>query len=190
MVDRASDNLNFTCREVSLEVCGVILCVPQTELQEAEEIQVFVFCAVVLQDDSVNLAFIVNRNESLKSCFYIILGSCDDCVSKTVAAAVGIQLSLCRLPSRVPYGITIFNIVVTTTGIQRAVVVTVSGDTHQFCIFVERVSAGRIGDQAEEILRSKIVDPWQRCAWGFDDIFFSGVIKVSKFHDYPPQKKQ
>ena len=103
-------------------------------------------------------------------------------VAKAMMALVGIERRLGRLPARVPDGIAVLDVVVASVLIERRIVITVTGQTQKFCIFVEAVSAAGVGNQRKEVLRSQIVDPRKRSLRACDDILFFRIIKMSKLH--------
>lgn len=77
-----------------------------------------------------------------------------------MSAFVGIQLRAGWHESRVPDGSVIIDIVIFSVGIVWNIVVAVTGNAEQLGIFVEAVTSAGVGDQAEKVLGSEIIDPW------------------------------
>ena len=105
-----------------------------------------------------------------------------------MSAFIGIQLCAGWHKSRIPDSSVIINIVILSIGIIWNVIVAVAGDAEQFGIFIEAVASAGVGDQAEKVLGSKIVNPWQRGAWSGDDVLTGFVVEMSEFHINPPLK--
>ena len=107
-------------------------------------------------------------------------------VAKTMAAFIGIQRSAGRHTAWVPDGVTVLYVVILSVGIYRNVIVAVAGDAKELGILIEAVAAAGIGNQGEEILRTKVVDPGKRCVRGSNDVFFPFIVKMSEIHGGPP----
>ena len=73
MVNGGSFNLYFAGREVTLEVRGIVFCIPETELNEAEEIEILIRIRCIRKSDTVNFAVIIDRNKRFLLCCYAIL---------------------------------------------------------------------------------------------------------------------
>ena len=135
------------------------------------------------QCDPVDFAGIRNRNKGQQLRLYAILPAGDHCIAQTVTAFIIVQRGLRWLPARVPYGITIFNVIVASTLIGWTIIVAVAGQTKQLGIFIEGIAAGGIRNQAEEILCAKIIDPGKGCSGSFNDVFLCRIVKMTEFHD-------
>lgn len=72
-----------------------------------------------------------------------------------MAALVGVQFSLRRLPAGVPYGISVLNVQIFTVDVGRYVIITITGQTQQLCIFIESISAAGVGYQTENSLQPR-----------------------------------
>jgi hypothetical protein len=70
-----------------------------------------------------------------------------------------------------------------TVHVQRRVIVAVAGQAAHPGIPVKAVTARRVGDQTEEVLAAKVVDPGQGRLRGGDDVFLVPVIKISELHN-------
>ena len=154
VIDGAADDLDLAGGEIPLEVRLVVLRIPETEFDEAEEVNAFGRNTLISQRDAVDLTGIADRHEGLEGRFELLFLCTDHRISETVMAFVCIEWRLGRLPARVPDAVPILDIVVATALIERTVVITIPGDAEELRILVEGVSAGRVGDQAEEIVRS------------------------------------
>ena len=77
-------------------------------------------------------------------------------------ALIAVEISLGGLPPGIPDGISIFYIYVLSVSVVRNVVVAVTGDPEQPCIFIEGIASAGIGNQCEEVLVSEVIDPGKR----------------------------
>ena len=141
MIDRAADHLDLARREVPLEVRLIVLRIPETELDEAEEVNASGLCTIISQGDTVDLTGIVHRHEGLELRLELILPAGDDGIAEAVTALIGIKCRLCRLPARIPDAVAILYIVVASTLVERTVVVAVAGETEELRIFIEGVAS-------------------------------------------------
>ena len=182
MVDRAADHLDLARREVPLEVRLIVLRVPETELDEAEEVNASGRHTIISQGDAVDLTGVVHRHEGLELRLELILPACDDGIAETVTTLIRIKRSLRRLPARIPDAVAILDIVVAATLVERTVVVTVAGETQEFRILIEGVASCRVRDETEEVPGPEVVDPWERGLRSRDDIFSLCVIEMTEFH--------
>ena len=182
VVDLAVQNLDFADGVITLEVGTVIHSIPETELDEAEEVDVFCLIRVVGQRDSGELTAVLQRNEDFLSGRESILASFYNGISQTVPAAVAVQFGLHRLPARVPDCVAVLNIIVVSVTVRRCVVVAVAGQPQKAVIPAESISAGGIGNQTEEIMAAQIVDPGQGSPGVSDHIFLMMVVEVSVLH--------
>ena len=69
-----------------------------------------------------------------------------------MTALISIQLCLHWRPARVPDRTVLIDIELTSTHINRYVVVTVTSDSSKTSVFVEGISSGSVGNQGEEPL--------------------------------------
>ena len=182
MIDRAADHLDLAGREVPLEVRLIVLRIPETELDEAEEVNASGLCTIISQGDAVDLTGIGHRHEGLELRLELILAAGDDGIAETMAALIGIKCGLRRLPARIPDGVPILYIVVASALIERTVVVAVAGETEELRIFIEGVASCSVRDKTEEVPGSEVVDPWERGLRSRDDIFSLCVIEMTEFH--------
>jgi hypothetical protein len=97
-------------------------------------------------------------------------------------ALVAVKFSLARFPARRPNGIFIFDIEIPATTIHGYIIVSVPGDTPELCVFIKRISTGRVRYQRKKIFVAQIVYPGPgRGGIGYD-IFPVTIIKKSVFH--------
>ena len=182
VIDGRSVDLNLTGGEVTLEVSHIIHSIPQTELYIRKYREFFWSITLVCKRQFVDLTTASDRYESGQFCLQLIPGAAERRITHSMMAFVGIQIGLCWHPSRIPDGVILLNIVVMSIAVIRNIVVTITCQTKKLRIFIETVTSACIGNQREKILGSQIVDPWEWSLWGCDDIFFSGIIKISVFH--------
>ena len=98
VVDGRSVDLNFADAVVSLEVGAVVVCIPEAELHEGKELEVFCLVCGVLERDVIEEGIVIGGNEHGLLCSNAVLASLEDAVAHAVAAAVAVQLGLHRLP--------------------------------------------------------------------------------------------
>ena len=103
-----------------------------------------------------------------------------------MAAFIAVQLCLGGLPAGVPDIVSIFNIDVFAVGVIWLVIIAVTCDPQQACVLIEGITAAGIGDQAEKVLVSQIIDPGKRGPGCRDHIFTARVIKITEFHILTP----
>ncbi len=65
--------------------------------------------------------------------------------------------------------------------VHRHIIVAIAGDAAELSVFIERIAAGRIRDQREEILVAQIVDPRPRSLRIGNHILAACVIKMTVF---------
>ncbi len=182
VINGAADNLNFTDGEVSLEVGHIIVCVPETELNEAEKLKALLCVGSVCKGNLVKLAGAAHRyHRGLGSLDTALFGS-DLGITETVTALIRIKLSLDGLPCDAPNIVVIVYVEVTSACIGGYVVVAITGKSEQSCILVEAVTAGSVGEQSEEVLTAEIVDPRVRCIGTSYAIFTGRIVKKTVFH--------
>ena len=97
-------------------------------------------------------------------------------------ALIGVQRSLCRLPSRIPDRPFIGDVVILAIGIIGDIIVTITGDAEHLRVFIEAVTAACIGYDREKIITSKVIDPGKWRFRGSNHIFSCRVIKIAEFH--------
>ena len=95
-----------------------------------------------------------------------------------MAALVGVELRLGRLPAGIPEGVAFLNIEVLAVAIERHVIVAVAGEAQKLCILIEGIASTGVGNQGEELVASEVVDPGKRSPGSRDDIFPVGVIEI------------
>ena len=187
--DGRAFDLYFAGVEVSLEVGGVILCIPQTPLDEGEQLDGLCLAALVLQNQALDLAVVVLRYEESHFSRDVVLLAGDYGIAHAVTAGVSIQISLYRRPARRPYGLAVLDVEVTAAHIYRYIVVAITGDSAETGILIEVIAAGSVGNQREELLCAEVVDPRVRGLRILNDVFLVCVIKIAKFHGETPFRK-
>ena len=183
VVDGTRLHLHLAGGEVALEVGAVVYSVPQAELHIAEHVQLPGTIAAVGQGQAVQLAGVALGDEQLLPGGHTVLFALHNGVAQTVAAAVTVQRGLGGLPARVPHGVAVLDIDPVAVHVQRGVIVAVAGQAAHPGVPVKAVTARRVGDQTEEVLAAKVVDPGQGRLRGGDDVFLVPVIKISELHN-------
>ena len=134
------------------------------------------------QDQTVDLAGFFQRHKSSKLRLDFVFRSSKTAVTKSMTAFITVKLCFDRLPGGCPDCIAMPDKVIAAICVSRNIVVAIACQAKQLCIFIEAVSSACVGNQREEILISKIVDPRKWSGRRCDHIFFLLVIKKSKFH--------
>ena len=183
VVDDPRLHLHLAGGKVALEVGAVVHGVPQAELHIAEHVKLPGAVAAVGQGQAVQLAGVALGDEQLLPGGHTVLFALHNGVAQTVAAAVTVQRGLGGLPTRVPHGVAVLDVDAVTVHVQRRVIVAVAGQAAHPGIPVKAVTARRVGDQTEEVLAAKVVDPGQGRLRGGDDVFLVPVIKISELHN-------
>ena len=147
MIDRRTFDLNTACGEVSLEVCAVILCIPEAPLSDRENREALSFCAFVCKYYLLNFTVVVLGNEECNFSLKAVLLTLDDGVAHTVAALIFVKFGLNRRPAGIPDRAVVVDVEITAAHIQRYVVVTVTCDSSESRVHVEAVAACSVGDQ-------------------------------------------
>ena len=122
------------------------------------------------------------RDEEKHACPQPVFLACYAGVSHSVPALVEIERGTARLPARRPDGTVVIDVEISSSGIHRNPVVTVTQDSPVACVPAEAVASGRGRDQGEEILSPEIVYPGP---WGCrirDDELAGAVIEMSVNH--------
>ena len=105
-----------------------------------------------------------------------------DGVVHAVAALVGVEWRLDRLPSGAPHGAAVVDVEVAAACIHGHAVVAVAGDAAELGVLVEAITAGGVTYEGEKILVSEIVYPGPRSARVGDDVLACLVVEMSVFH--------
>ena len=98
--------------------------------------------APVGQGDTVDLPGVVTGTKAVHLRLQtVLLAGFDHGIAQAVAALIAVQLRLSGLPAGIPYGLAVFDIIVTSAGIHGQFVVAVAGQTEKLGILVEGVAA-------------------------------------------------
>ena len=186
MVDDGILHLYTAGGEITLEIVGVILCIPQTPLCKGEQGEGLLGVALVGENDLLNLAVVILRHKEGDLGLQTVLLAGDDGVAHTVTALVSIQLGLDGRPAGIPDGSVVIDIEITAAHIDGNIVITISGNSAETGILIEGVTSGSVGDQGKETLCAQIVDPRVRGPGRCDDVFAACVIEETKFHSDSP----
>ena len=183
MIDGTFHHFHLAGGKVALEIGAVVHGIPQAELHIAEHVQRAGGSGLVFQRQPVDLTGIAPGHEQLLSGRNAVFFALQDRVAKTVAAGVTVQFRLGGLPARVPDGAAIVDVDAVAVHVQRGIVVAVAGQAAHPGVPVKAVTARCVGDQTEEVLTAKVVDPGQGRLRGGDDVFLILVIKISELHN-------
>ena len=168
--------------KVSLKILHIVICIPEAPFHIREKGKVLRPAGMIGNLKLRDFTGIVYRHKGKNRSFNIILCGMKAAVTDAVAAFIAVELGVGRLPAGIPDLGSIFYIEILPVVIIGNIVVTVSGETEQFCIFIETVAAACIGNQRKEVRVSEVVDPGKRCSGGRNDIFPMIIIEISKFH--------
>ena len=147
VIDHGTVYFDTAGREVTLEVVGVVLRIPQTPLCKREEGKGLLGGTFVGQHDLLHFAVEILRNEEGYLSAQVIFLTLDDGITHTMAALVRIQLGLYRRPAGIPDGAVLIDVEITSAHIDGNVVITITSDTAQAGILVERITSGSVGNQ-------------------------------------------
>ena len=179
VVDRRTFYLNFSCREIALEVFHVSGCIPQAPFCKREYLERFHFFGIIFERHLLHLSPSVERNEEEYTCLHTIFTTRDTGIIHTMAALVAVEWGFTRFPTRIPDGIAFLDVEVTSAIIHRNPIVAITGDATELGILIERITTGCIGDEREEILVAQIVDPRPWSLWICNHVLAIGVIKMT-----------
>ena len=181
MIDNRTIHLNLSGREVSLEVLHIGSCIPKAPLRKRPKLEAFCFRRGIAEGHLLNLTPCMKRDEEEDACLKTILRTCNARIAHSMAALIEIKRSLAWLPSRRPYCTVVIDIEISSAVVHRDSVITVSCDSAELSVLVERISTGSIGNQREEVLVTEVVYPRPRGLGVCDDIFAGSVIKMSEY---------
>ena len=182
MVDGIGSDFHFTGRKIALEIGSVIHGVPKAEFGIRENINfLFLFPDVGNCYPAEQTGF-TTRHQHLLCSQNALLFAFKNRIAQPVAAAIGIDVSLHRLPGDIPDLACRFQVNMEAVLIQRAGIIAVAGNAAQARILIKAVAASRIGDKRKKILAAEIVNPGKRRFWSLNNIFALFVIKISELH--------
>ena len=178
--------LHLSQSVVALEVGGVVLRVPQAELDEAVQAQLLFFAAFVGQLHAGDLSAETAGNHHGLLGLHAVLGGGDGGVAGTDAALIAVQLGLGGLPAGIPHGAVVIDVEVVSASIGGHVVVAVTGEAQQAGILAEGIAAGGVAHQGEEIFAAQIVDPGAGGVRPGDDKLAASIIEITVAHVLVP----
>jgi len=144
VIDDPVFNLHFSGGEVALEVCLVVMCVPEAPLHEREQADALRHPAVVAEGDSLHLTGVAQRNEEEHVGPQAVLFRTNPGVTHAMMTGVVFHIGLHRFPARRPDSSVIIDIEILASVIRRHIVVPVAGDTAKTCITVKAVTPGSV----------------------------------------------
>src|SRR5450759_4526029 len=184
VVDDAVLHLHLADGVVALEVGGVVLGVPEAELDGAEEGELRRLSPFVRYPDPPDLHGLPAGDEVERFRADALVPRRDDGIAKAVTAGVALQLALGRLPAGAPEvarGV-VAEVDVPAAHVERRVVVPIARQPAETGVAVEGVAARRVRDDPEVFLAAKVVDPWKRRVRTRDDVLAPFVVEVAEAH--------
>ena len=179
-------DLDLAGGQIPLEVLLVVIRVPQAPFHIREYLDLSGFAGLVGDPEQHQLAGVVQGDHIHQACFNPVLLSGKTAVAHAMAAFIAVQLCLGGLPAGIPDIVPFFNIDVFAVGVIRLVIIAVTCDPQQAGVLIKRITAAGIGDQAEKVPVSQIIDPGKRGPGCRDYIFTARVIKITEFHILTP----
>ena len=184
VIDDPVHNLDLAGAEIALEVGGVILGVPETELDTGENGEPGRFFAAVGHLEFPDLQRFAHRHKITRLRLNLVTARTDDGIAHAVAAFVPVQFGPRGLPGGrpKPAGIVVAEIEVASAKIERGIVVAVARQAAQAGVPVKGIAAGGVRDEAEIGFAAEVIDPRQRGVGLGDDVFPFIVVEMSKTH--------
>ena len=184
VVDDPVHNFDLAGAEIALEVRGVVLRIPETELDARKNRKLRGFAAPVRHREFPDFQRFAERHEIGGLRLDFVATRTDGSVAHAVAAFVLVEFGARRLPRWRPelVGVVVADIEVAPADIKRRVVVAVAGQAAEARVAVKRVAARSVGDEAEIGFAAEIIDPRQRGVGLGDDVFALLVVKMSVLH--------
>ena len=139
--------LYFARVEVALEVCGVVVCVPQAPFNKTCEFQRLFLTALVGDCHFLNFAVKILRNKELNRRFNAVLFARDYRITQAVTAFVFVKLGFYGAPTGIPNSIAVLDVEIPSAHINGNVVVTITRNAAQTRVLVKTIAARRVGNQ-------------------------------------------
>ncbi len=175
-------HLHLAGGQIALEVGAVVHRVPEAELHKGEELHGFPVFRAVFYRQLYQQTPLTPGDEEALGREEAVLFPLNAGVAQAVAAAVGVQFGLHRLPAGIPDRIPVLYVDVEALLIRRAVVVAVTGDSAQARVFIKAIAPRRVGEQGEKIFAAQVVDPGKGRPGRGDDVLPPEGVKVSELH--------
>jgi hypothetical protein len=184
VVDHAVLDQDFARGQVALEVRGVVLGIPQAELHSPEQRHAGGRRPVVGDPRPPHLERLSGRHQVGGLHADPATARGDDGVPEAVAAGVAVELTLGRLPARVPVvlGVVVADIQEAAANVERGVVVAVPDQPPEPGVAEERIPAGGVGQEGDVVVAAQVVDPRQRRVGAGDDVFPALIVEVAVSH--------
>jgi len=163
VIDDAADDFDLAGAEVALEIRGVVLRVPEAELDAGKYGKPGRTAAAVGDPEFPDLKRFTQRHEVGGLRLDLAIAGADDRVTQAMAALVAIQLAARGLPRWRPEFTVgaVAEIQVTPAIIERGVVVAIARQPAQPGVAIERIAAGCVGDNPEIGFAAQVIDPRQ-----------------------------
>ena len=186
VVDGAALDLHLAGGKVALEVGGVVLGVPQAELDEAVQGHVLLGGGLVGQLHAGHQGVHAPGHEGELLRRKAVLFAGDAGVAQAVAALIAVQLGLHGHPAGGPQAAAVIDVEILAARVGGHVVVAIAGDAQHAGVLVEAVAAAGVAHQGEEGLAAQIVDPGRGGVRAGDDVLPRQVVEVAVLHGEPP----
>ena len=187
VVDDAVLHLDLADRVVPLEVRGVVLRIPEAELDGAEEREACRLSPLVRQASAPHLQGLALRDEVQRLDADAVIARRDHGVAEAVTARVLLQLALRGLPAGAPViaGRVVADVEIPPTDVERCVVVAIARQAAEPGVAEEGVPARGVRDDPEVFLAAEVVDPREGRVGSGDDVLASDVVEMPVAHGNP-----
>ena len=180
-------DLDLADRQVALVVGLVVLRVPQAELDEREERDRLRRVGGVGDRDLLDLGGLADGHEEQRLDRDAAALARDARVAEAVPRLEVVQVRLDRQPRRGPHVAAVVDVEVPAAGVRGDVVVAVPREAAHLGVAVERVAAGLVRDEREELLGPQVVDPRIGRVRRLDDVLACLVVKLAVPHGLAPR---
>ncbi len=185
VIDDFVFDLHLPDAEIALEVGGIVLGVPETELNQGKGRNRSRREPVVAQSKLPDFECLIERHKIARTGRDAAILRAYGRVTHAVPARVLLQIAAGGHPGWRPVfpALVVTQVDVTPAVIQRNVVIPPACDASQTRISIKRITTGSIGNNAEVRLASEIIDPRQWRIWLSDYIFPVPIVKIAVLHD-------
>jgi hypothetical protein len=173
---RALD-VHLADRVRALVVAEVVQRLVEAELDVREETEILRLAARVADGRPPDLDVVARRHEEAELDLDAVLRTDDARIPEPVAAFVPVERRPGRLPARVPDRPAVVDVEVAAHGVERDVVVAVAGQSPQPRVTPEGVAPAGVRAEAEKVVLTEVVEPWQRRVRPRDHILARGVVE-------------
>ena len=144
MINGATINLHFSCREIALEVLHIRSGIPQTPFSKRKEFQRTFLLTMIRECEFLHFAPFLKRHKEKHTCFHTVLRTSDARVVHAMTTFIAVERCLARLPAWVPNCVAILNIEVTTTIVHWHAIVAIARDATELGILEEGIATSSV----------------------------------------------